>query len=152
MDMSSLVSSTIRDACAESRSFPRQFSCGILEQLSMLLAALGTCLFACRHGRISVNEGKCYCPDCGQGLIYQWVLLRCRRCRGRRESRTFLGRVLPSYRYCLQCGEPSWQADYLESPAYFQLHKARLVIRDRDPAAAPCPKIKIGLELPRCLG
>lgn len=60
--------------------------------------------------------------------------------------------VLPLHRYCLQCGESSWQVDYLESPAYFQLYKACLVIRDSDPTLPSYLKIKIGLELPRCLG
>jgi uncharacterized protein (DUF983 family) len=152
MDMLSFISSDISETCEENLSLLRRFSPSLLQVFPRLLAALGNCLFSCQHGRVSVNEGKCYCPDCGQGLIYQWVLLRCRRCRGRRDSRIFLGGVLPSHRYCLQCGEPSWQADYLEAPAYFQLHKARLVIRDRDPAPPSRPKIKIGLELPRRLG
>ena len=30
----------------------------------------------------------------------------------------------------------SWQMDYLESPSYFQLHKARLIIRESAPQRA----------------
>ena len=147
----------------------------MLECIFPLLQQIGKCLFFCTHPRISVSEGKCYCPDCGQGLIYQWVLLRCGQCHGRRDSRYLLRQILPRYRYCLQCGEAAWQLNYLESPAYFQLHKARLIIRESLPQQPhdtlivtifswvgqafspqnrqfPSTKMKIGLELPRLLG
>jgi hypothetical protein len=88
------------------------------------------CVFSCNHARTTVNEGKCYCPDCGRGLIYQWVVLRCRDCRVRRDSHYRLRRVMPVQRCCPQCGDPAWWTDYLDSPSYFHLYKARLMVRE----------------------
>jgi hypothetical protein len=85
-------------------------------------------LFSCLHARTSVNEGKCYCPDCGDGLIYRWVVLRCIECNTRRDSRYRLRDVIPSQRCCAFCGAQSVLREYLENPSYFQLHQARLVI------------------------
>lgn len=85
-------------------------------------------IFFCNHARTPVNEGKCYCPDCGRGLIYQWVVIRCLQCQKRIESQTVLRQVLPACRCCPHCGESSFQAEYLESPSYFQLHKASLQV------------------------
>jgi hypothetical protein len=89
-----------------------------------------TCLFSCGHWRTPVNEGKCYCPDCGHGVIFQWVVVRCGTCRVRVDSRMWLRQVLPMQRCCPACGERAFQFDYLESPSYFQLHKAQLIVRD----------------------
>jgi uncharacterized protein (DUF983 family) len=147
----------------------------MLERILPLLHQVGKCLFFCTHPRIAVSEGKCYCPDCGQGLIYQWVLLRCQQCNGRRDSRYLLRQVLPRYRHCLQCGEADWRLDHLESPAYFQLHQARLIIQESmvpfpkdslfvtiyswagqafspQPHQFPSTKMKIGLEVRGLLG
>jgi hypothetical protein len=87
-------------------------------------------LFSCRHWRTPVNEGKCYCPDCGQGVIFQWVVVRCTTCRVRVDSRMLLRQVLPVRRCCPACGERAFRFEYLESPSYFQLHKAQLVVRE----------------------
>ncbi|WP_373531023.1 hypothetical protein [Vampirovibrio sp.] len=86
--------------------------------------------FSCNHLRTTVNEGKCYCPDCGRGLIYHWVVLRCGGCRARLDSRTILRQVMPLHRCCPQCGESATQMDRLESPAYFHLHKAQLMVQE----------------------
>lgn len=85
-------------------------------------------LFSCHHARTPVNEGKCFCPDCGSGLIYRWVVLRCQECHARRESRYRLRQVMPSQRCCAFCGAASVFPEYLENPSYFQLSQARLVV------------------------
>lgn len=94
------------------------------------IAWLLKCVFSCNHLRTPVNEGKCYCPDCGRGLIYQWVILRCAQCRLRLDARTVLRQVVPAQRCCSYCGERVFQSEYLLSPSYFQLHKAHLVVRE----------------------
>lgn len=90
------------------------------------------CVFRCNHFRTPVNEGKCYCPDCGRGLIYQWVVVRCEVCHQRMESRSFFRQVVPLQRCCAYCGEQGFRFDYLESPDYFQLHKAQLIVREEE--------------------
>ena len=87
-------------------------------------------LFSCNHFRMRVSEGKCYCPDCGRGLIYRWVALRCAACHSRLESQTILQNIIPKRRHCSYCGERSFEQTFLESPAYFQLHKAQLVVTE----------------------
>lgn len=88
------------------------------------------CIFSCNHLRTPVNEGKCYCPDCGRGLIYQWVIIRCAQCRLRLDGRTVLRQVAPARRCCAYCGERQFEYEYLIGPSYFQLNKAQLVIRE----------------------
>ena len=100
-----------------------------------LLSTLGwilKCVFTCNHGQTAPREGKCYCPDCGRGLIFQWVVLRCQDCNQRVESQTSLRQLIPAQRCCNQCGERSFYYHYLEAPSYFQLQKARLMLREEE--------------------
>ena len=95
------------------------------------LAGLAQGLFGtmgCSHTRTAVAEGKCYCPDCGRGIVYQWVNLRCGGCRIRRESAYRLGRIIPADPFCRQCGESAVYAEYLENARPHQLHRAKLVM------------------------
>lgn len=98
-----------------------------------LLSTLGwvfKCVFTCNHGRTAPKEGKCYCPDCGRGVIFQWVVMRCEECNIRTDSHTALRQLVPDQRCCSNCGERAFCYQYLEAPSYFQLHKARLMIRE----------------------
>jgi uncharacterized protein (DUF983 family) len=91
------------------------------------------CLFTCNHQHAPMSEGKCYCPDCGRGLIYRWVILRCPDCAIRRDSRYLLRQIAPAQRCCAYCGSYELKTETLESPAYFQLHKAQLIaVEDAD--------------------
>jgi hypothetical protein len=92
-------------------------------------------VFTCNHLRTPVREGKCFCPDCGRGVVFQWIVLRCRECRTRRESRYFLRQVVPSHACCMQCGTENFRYEYLDmnrDESYFQLDKARILIQEAD--------------------
>ena len=91
-----------------------------------------TCVFSCNHLRTPINEGKCFCPDCGRGVIFQWVVLRCQTCRVRVDSKFRFRQVIPAQPCCPQCGESAFDKNFLESPAYFQLHKAQLLAREEE--------------------
>lgn len=93
-----------------------------------MIQALLHSLFACNHAGTRVSEGKCYCPQCGSGLIYRWVVLRCRECNTRRESRYRFRRIVPAQRCCSLCGDTSVCLEYLENPDYYQLCRARLMV------------------------
>lgn len=95
-----------------------------------LIGWIFKCTFSCNHLRTPINEGQCYCPDCGQGLVYQWVVLRCTECRVRRESRYYLRHVVPAQRCCVWCGHDAVQVEFLETPLYFQLNQARLIVQE----------------------
>ena len=96
--------------------------------LSESLFQLGEALFACNHARTPVEEGKVCCPDCGAGVVFHWVLLRCASCNSRRESRYFLRQAIPVHGHCLSCGESAVRREVLDSPKYYQLHQALLVM------------------------
>lgn len=89
-----------------------------------------TALLGCNHTRTPVHEGKCFCPDCGEGVIFQWVVLHCAGCGHKRDSRYWLRRVIPITPCCTGCGEAGFSPVYLESPQYYQLYKAKLVARE----------------------
>lgn len=88
------------------------------------------CVFTCNHAHTFPREGKCYCPDCGRGVIFQWVVMRCQACNHRTESHITLRQLTPSQRCCINCGQQSFYYDYLDNPSYFQLNRARLIIRE----------------------
>ncbi len=84
----------------------------------------------CNHSRTPASEGKCHCPDCGRGVVMQWVVLRCVGCNVRRDSRYMLRRLVPADRCCTHCGESGYRLDYLDSPAFYQLQKASLLVQE----------------------
>lgn len=89
-------------------------------------------LLVCNHSRTPATEGKCYCPDCGAGVIFHWVVLRCTSCNVRRESMYLLREVVPADRCCTSCGEDAYRMDSLDSPAFYQLRKARLIAQTEE--------------------
>ncbi len=83
-------------------------------------------LFTCSHVRSQVVEGKTYCPDCGQGVVFRWVVLRCGGCGQRRQGRYRFREVVPTESCCTFCGERAVHSQYLSDPEYFQLSYALL--------------------------
>jgi hypothetical protein len=108
--------------------------------LSWLICRLPD-LIRCTHPHLKLDEGKCYCPDCGDGLIFKWVFIRCNGCQHRRNSISFWEQIAPQHPFCPECGERGWHLQYLEQPEFFQLHSASLVLLKED-----SNKIKIRLD------
>jgi hypothetical protein len=94
--------------------------------LSRFLLQILNALFTCSHGRARVVEGKTFCPDCGQGVIFKWVVLRCKGCNHRRPTRYLFRQVVPLEPCCTYCGEQEIRHEYLSEPEYFQLRYALL--------------------------
>ena len=91
---------------------------------------IGQSIFTCNHARVSLAEGKSICPDCGQGVIVRWAVLRCRECNVRRAGRYLFRSLMPVDNYCTHCGEHETNVEYLESPEYYVLmNKAILVVQ-----------------------
>ncbi len=80
----------------------------------------------CSHARIAPNEGKCFCPDCGDAQVYQWEVLMCEGCNTRRPSHLLWGTTHASSACCLNCGETSTSKKYLRNPKAYQLNLAQL--------------------------
>lgn len=90
-------------------------------------------IFTCNHARVTLTEGKSICPDCGQGVITRWAVLRCLECNIRREGRYLFRSLIPVDNYCSCCGESQTRAEYLENPQYFALmNKAIPVIQTEE--------------------
>lgn len=83
-------------------------------------------LFTCSHTRARVVEGKTFCPDCGQGVVFRWVVLRCCGCRQRRPVRYRFRHVVPLESCCTYCGESDIINQYLDEPEFYQLRHALL--------------------------
>ncbi len=91
----------------------------------------------CRHPRMPIAEGQCYCPDCGEGVVFQWVSLRCAGCLHRRATQYSLRRVFPKEAQCPACGTREVVQEMLESPHYYQALKAQLVAKRENPIGFP---------------
>lgn len=70
----------------------------------------------CGHRQLHWGEGKSHCPECGEGLVASWVILKCSGCNVRRTARSCFGQLSSLERYCRDCG---CQETYL-----FQLNPA----------------------------
>ena len=80
----------------------------------------------CRHTRTVMVEGKTYCPDCGEGVVFAWVILRCSHCRRIRPARYSHESVATEDRCCRHCGTHHVEKVRLEAPDYFQAQFALL--------------------------
>lgn len=70
----------------------------------------------CRHHNAVFSEGKVVCPDCGQALIRNWVMLRCADCDGLRRPVYWFDSVLPGERHCPHCGGQAFYQVPIELP------------------------------------
>jgi hypothetical protein len=87
---------------------------------------------SCKHRRMPMHEGKCFCPDCGQGIIVRWATLCCVGCGTRRRNRYLFGRFVPAEAYCIRCGEREVSVRFIDNPLFYQLRHARLVCQDEE--------------------
>lgn len=88
--------------------------------------ALWQSAFYCGHPNTIPGEGKSFCPDCGEGIVYQWKVLRCNCCNARLDTRYILRRWIPAYPFCRYCGESSFREESFDNPRFHQLYKAYL--------------------------
>lgn len=91
-------------------------------------------MFACNHGNTHVVEGKTFCPDCGAGVVFRWVVLRCSGCNQRRPGRYRFRQVVPHERCCIDCGEAGYTTQTLDNPGFYQLRLAMLEIETEETA------------------
>lgn len=76
----------------------------ILQTLVWGLVWLVEQISRCPHRQLYPGYGKFHCPDCGQGLVATWVILKCSGCTCRRNSKFMYGRVIPAENFCAACG------------------------------------------------
>jgi len=97
----------------------------------------------CKHTNAPMVEGKTWCPDCGEGLLFEWVLFRCTCCDQKRPGRYQFGKPVPQTRHCQGCGSAEYQTLVLENPEYFQLRHALLRKTPENQVSLSLPKIHV---------
>jgi hypothetical protein len=103
-------------------------------------------LFQCNHSRANALEGKTFCPDCGAGIVYRWVVLQCVLCQQRRAAHYQGRNIKPCQECCIQCGHSQTQALYLDNPQVYQLQHALLQPLIIDPKVSPWQQLRITLQ------
>jgi hypothetical protein len=96
-------------------------------ELGSVLNKCFTFVLACRHGSTRVVEGKTFCPDCGVGVVYEWVILKCKGCRQKRAARYWFNQVVPYQSCCSMCGEVACIEETHASLQFYQLSHALLI-------------------------
>jgi len=84
--------------------------------------------FRCRHHHLTSGEGRYICPNCGDSVVLQWVVLRCRGCGHKRQGINAWGQLHACDGFCSHCGHHQYQSQALKNPAYYQLNGAVLTI------------------------
>jgi hypothetical protein len=101
----------------------------------------------CRHTRVAMAEGTSYCPDCGCGVVYEWVTLRCNDCGRKRQGQYCYNEVVPADRCCRHCGEHQVRKEVMDEPDYFQMQWALLELQADDyRQAAPTVVVQAWVE------
>ncbi len=98
----------------------------ILIPLWQTLKQVLQCLFTCPHSHVQVTEGKTYCPDCGQGVLFRWAVLKCGDCHQRRGAHYRFRQIMPDTRCCTGCGSARLEKQILIDPEFFQVRHALL--------------------------
>lgn len=98
----------------------------IIRHYGWIPKALWQSAFLCGHPNALPGEGKSFCPDCGDGIVYRWHVMRCAGCNARREARYCLRHWIPSHAFCQYCGENGFREETVDNARYHQLHKAYL--------------------------
>ena len=69
----------------------------------------------CSHKNALLYSSSGYCPDCGQYLLKNYYLIRCLRCDIKREAKISWGEIVPSEKYCSNCGASEFYIEKLDS-------------------------------------
>ena len=95
----------------------------MLQQCLAVCWALLFRVLQCQHKRAQAVVGKTYCPDCGQGVVYEWWLLRCTGCQRYRKASWVVGMPWLEQYFCIECGHHACRIErYTEPPLYHLDH------------------------------
>ena len=68
----------------------------------------------CTHKNALLNSECGYCPDCGQYLVKNYYIVRCARCDIKREARLVWGEIVPTEKFCSNCGEKDYYIEKID--------------------------------------
>ena len=72
----------------------------------------------CNHKNALLHTDNGYCPDCGQYLIKNYYLIRCSRCDIKREAKLAWGEIIPTQKFCSNCGEQNYYIEKLDKVSF----------------------------------
>lgn len=68
----------------------------------------------CSHKNALLYSDSGYCPDCGQYLVKNYYLIRCSRCDIKREAKISWGEIIPTEKFCSNCGSSQYYIEKLD--------------------------------------
>ena len=69
----------------------------------------------CSHRNALLYTDSGYCPDCGQYLVKNYYIVRCRCCDIKREAKLSWGEIVPVEKFCSNCGSSEYYIEKLDS-------------------------------------
>ena len=81
----------------------------------------------CTHSKVSPQDDLCYCPDCGELIENQWFITRCTCCGIKIKALYKNGEVVPSEKFCHNCGSNIFEAELVPKINCIDINYAVLV-------------------------
>ena len=78
----------------------------------------------CQHEKVSPDQEKAYCPDCGAYVETKWYLTRCKCCNIKRVSYSSFNNIKPTQRYCPNCGSKEYYLEELDNINFIDINFA----------------------------
>lgn len=72
----------------------------------------------CHHKNALLYQNEGYCPDCGQYLVKNYYIIRCARCDVKRQAKLFWGEIVPSDKFCTNCGAKDYYIEKLDALSF----------------------------------
>jgi len=83
--------------------------------------------FSCTHKHALIQDNEGYCPECGVYLKKYFYIVRCKCCDIKRDAKMHFEEIVPSEKYCTNCGSEEFYIEKLEQINFtdvrFAVHK-----------------------------
>lgn len=80
--------------------------------------------FKCTHKNALLTTDAGYCPDCGEYLVKNYYIVRCSRCDVKRSAKLVWGEIVPSEKFCSNCGCEDYYIEQLDKVNFVDAHYA----------------------------
>ena len=100
----------------------------------------------CNHKNALINTNMGYCPDCGQFLVKNYYIVRCSRCDIKRQARLAWGEIVPSDKYCSNCGSSEYYIEKLDKVSFVDAQYALYLKEIADEMQNLHPEAQIWIE------
>ncbi len=100
----------------------------------------------CTHKNALLNSDCGYCPDCGEYLVKNYYLVRCKRCDIKREAKIFWGEVVPKDKYCSNCGARDFYIEKIDKVNFVDVNYAVYLKEIANEISAIHPEVQIWVD------